>query len=84
MDIFPTVLVAAGVDLGRGYVVDGRDMLPALRGAPSQHEVFLHYCGFTIVAARVWGRWKVWWQMQVGLPARPPPSAVLRAPRTLF
>lgn len=66
MDIFPTVLGAAGVELGAEYIIDGRDMLPVLlHGAPTQHEVFLHYCGFNIVAARVWGRWKVWWQMQV-------------------
>lgn len=26
--------------------------------------MFLHYCGFHIVAARVFGRWKVFWLMQ--------------------
>merc|ERR1712151_1307482 len=63
MDIFPTVLNAAGVDLGDGYVVDGQDMGPVVRGESmqSQHDVFLHYCGFNIYAARVGGRFKVFW-----------------------
>jgi hypothetical protein len=30
----------------------------------TQHEVFFHYCGFNIAAARVFGRWKVFWLMQ--------------------
>ena len=45
MDIFPTVLAAAGVVLPAGYVVDGRDMTHALEQpttAESAHEVFLH------------------------------------------
>ena len=93
MDLFPTILAAAGVPVpptatarstgarlllngdasgGTGpqqllpYAIDGQDMGPVLRGqtTASQHEVFLHYCGFEIVAARVLGRWKVWWTMQ--------------------
>ena len=61
IDIFPTVLALAGVALGAAYPVDGKDMAPVLfsANATSQHDVFLQYCGFTIVAARVWGRWKV-------------------------
>merc|ERR1711862_198776 len=60
----PTMLAAAGVDLGSDYVVDGRDMLSVLKGETksSQHEVFLHYCGFNIAAARVFGRFKVFWK----------------------
>lgn len=63
MDIFPTVLELAGVDLGPKYVVDGRSMMPVLKGetTSSQHDVFLHYCGFNIYAARVVGRFKVFW-----------------------
>ena len=67
MDIFPTALAAAGVVLPAAYTVDGRDMGPVLRdpaSVPSQHGVFLHYCGFNIVAARVAGRFKVFWAVQ--------------------
>ncbi|GAB5355772.1 hypothetical protein AAMO2058_000234100 [Amorphochlora amoebiformis] len=57
MDIMPTVLKAAGVDLGPDYVLDGKDMTPVLLdGGSSQHEVFLHYCGFSVLAATVRGR----------------------------
>mmetsp|Transcript_60508 Transcript_60508/g.130599 ORF Transcript_60508/g.130599 Transcript_60508/m.130599 type:complete len:587 (+) Transcript_60508:25-1785(+) len=62
VDIFPTALALAGVKVNSSYAVDGRDMTPVLRGTTgSQHDVFLHYCGFTIVAARVSGRFKVFW-----------------------
>ena len=74
IDIFPTVLALAGVELGTAYVVDGRDMAPVLLGSPSHArnasaaavhpDVFLQWCGFTVVAARVWGRWKVHWYSQ--------------------
>ena len=45
LDIFPTVLAAAGLALPAGYVIDGRDMTYALRQpttATSAHDVFLH------------------------------------------
>lgn len=47
------------------YPVDGKDMSPVLIGTAnaSQHPVFLHYCGFNIPAARVYGRWKVFWYL---------------------
>eukprot|EP00658_Telonema_sp_P-2_P013189 TRINITY_DN14998_c0_g1_i1.p1 TRINITY_DN14998_c0_g1~~TRINITY_DN14998_c0_g1_i1.p1 ORF type:complete len:511 (+),score=34.21 TRINITY_DN14998_c0_g1_i1:259-1791(+) len=65
LDIFPTVLAAAGVSLGANYTIDGRDMAPVLQGSnQSQHDVFLHYCGFDIIGARVLGRWKVFWKVQ--------------------
>ena len=66
MDIFPTALSVAGVNLGQDYVIDGKDMSPILLGSTNecQHDVFLHYCGFEIIAARVWGRWKVFWAIQ--------------------
>ena len=69
MDIFPTVLEVAGVSissLGENYAIDGKDMSPVLRrySNTSQHKVLLHYCGFNAIAARVYGRWKVWWAMQ--------------------
>lgn len=63
MDIFPTALAAAGIDLGADYIIDGKDMSPVLFGKTqaSQHDVFFHYCGFNIVAARLTGRIKVFW-----------------------
>ena len=63
MDIFPTIMAAAGIKLTHG--IDGKDMTPVLRGATaSQHEVLLQYCGFNLLAARVWGRFKVFWATQ--------------------
>lgn len=66
MDIFPTILSAAGVHLPSSYVVDGKDMTPVLTGETqkTQHEVFFHYCGFKILAARIFGRFKVYWGTQ--------------------
>jgi len=65
MDIFPTVLKAAGVELDPDYDIDGEDMRPVLEGKKNAtHDVFLHYCGFNILAARVDGRFKVFWMTQ--------------------
>lgn len=66
MDIFPTALAAAGVSLPANYTVDGKDMGPVLRGdtTDSMHAVFLHYCGFNLIAARVAGRFKIFWATQ--------------------
>eukprot|EP00939_MAST-03C_sp_MAST-3C-sp1_P005317 g5317.t1 len=68
MDIFPTVCSVAGVRLGGNYTVDGRSMLPIVTengaAAVSQHNVLFHYCGFQILAARVGGRFKVFWGTQ--------------------
>jgi hypothetical protein len=40
-----------------------RPVLSTTNGT-SQHPVFLHYCGFRILAARVHGRFKVFWATQ--------------------
>jgi arylsulfatase A-like enzyme len=37
-DIFPTVLAAAHIDLGAEHTIDGKDMGPILRGAPSSNR----------------------------------------------
>ena len=49
--------VAPGDNCLNGRIIDGKSMLPVLTGATnrSQHDVFLHYCGFQILA-RVYGR----------------------------
>ena len=66
MDIFPTALKLAGVSLPPSYPVDGKDMMPLLLGQTNAtaHGVLLHYCGFRVVAARVSGRFKVFWGLQ--------------------
>ena len=66
LDIFPTILSAASIELNEtSYVIDGKDMTPVLKGQDSsQHEVFFHYCGFEIISARVHGRFKVFWAKQ--------------------
>ena len=53
-------MAAAGVSVGSDYVIDGKDMMPVLKGSTTtQHDVVLQYCGFKIVAARVAGIFKV-------------------------
>jgi steryl-sulfatase len=66
LDIVATAIDVANITLDAGYAMDGRSMLPILleRTHISQHDVFFHYCGFNVLAARVWGRWKVFWAMQ--------------------
>ena len=80
MDIFPTVLAAARATaaLPAGYVVDGRDLSPVLRdaAAPTAHRVLLLYCGFTPIAARVFGRWKLFWATQRWHTFDPPDYAI--------
>jgi len=79
MDIFPTALAAAGVALPSTYRIDGRDMTPVLAnplGSQTQHAVFLHYCGFRIIGARVWGRWKVFWATQRWYTFDPPNASI--------
>ncbi|KAM5290580.1 arylsulfatase L [Glossophaga mutica] len=54
MDVFPTVVQLGGGQVPRDRVIDGRDLLPLLRGtAPhSGHEFLLHYCEAFLHAAR--------------------------------
>ena len=68
MDIFPTILAAANAQsaLPSGYEVDGKDLAPLLRNpaAPTAHKVLLMYCGFHPIAAKVFGRYKLFWATQ--------------------
>lgn len=72
MDLFPTVLAAAGGDPG-SYELDGHDVLPVLTdGAPSPHEdIFWEQGGQTAVRR---GRWKLVLdgQLEEGLPPADP------------
>lgn len=65
-DIFPTALAAAGVPVPQGLQVDGRNVLPLLRGGPppERDALFWHYPhygnqgGFPSGAVRM-GDWKL-------------------------
>ncbi|KAF1564073.1 Arylsulfatase D, partial [Eudyptes schlegeli] len=54
MDIYPTVAHLAGGVLPQDRVVDGRDLMPLLRGTVehSEHEFLFHYCGVHLHAVR--------------------------------
>ncbi|XP_038182131.1 arylsulfatase L [Arvicola amphibius] len=64
MDVFPTVVLLGGGTEPRDRVIDGRNLLPLLRGETphSDHEFLLHYCEVFLHAAR-WvqrDRGRVW------------------------
>lgn len=54
MDVFPTVVRLGGGVLPSDREIDGRDLLPLLRGETwhSAHEVLLHYCEVFLHAVR--------------------------------
>jgi arylsulfatase A len=57
-DLFPTCLQLAGATLPQDRIIDGRDMMPILRGeAASSHDTLLFYDTRTLVALR-YQRWK--------------------------
>ncbi|MGB8214972.1 MAG: sulfatase [Anaerolineales bacterium] len=57
-DIFTTCLQVAGAPLPQDRSIEGKDILPLLKGeAPAPHEVFFYYNTRTPVAVR-YGRWK--------------------------
>ncbi len=59
IDIFPTVLAAAGVALPKDTIIDGRDIMPVLaKGAASPHDHLLLFNNEDISAVRT-QRWKL-------------------------
>uniref|UniRef100_A0A452UYL8 Arylsulfatase D n=1 Tax=Ursus maritimus TaxID=29073 RepID=A0A452UYL8_URSMA len=54
MDVFPTVVQLGGGDVPQDRVIDGRSLVPLLRGTAehSAHEFLFHYCGKYLHAAR--------------------------------
>nr|XP_020747957.1 steryl-sulfatase [Odocoileus virginianus texanus] len=54
MDIFPTVAKLAGSPLPQDRIIDGRDLMPLLRGETqrSEHEFLFHYCNSYLNAVR--------------------------------
>ncbi len=59
MDLFVTVLQAAGVPTPRDRVIDGRDIMPLLTGdAASPHEAIFGFLGQRLAVVQD-GRWKL-------------------------
>lgn len=57
-DLFATCLKLAGIPLPGDRIIDGRDILPLLKGeAPSPHDTFYYYDGWGLAAVRH-GKWK--------------------------
>jgi arylsulfatase A len=57
-DLFPTILKLAGIPLPQDRIIDGKDILPLLKGeAPSPHDRFFYYDVRTLVAGR-YQHWK--------------------------
>jgi len=57
-DLFATGLAIAGVPLPQDRIIDGRDILPMLKGeAPSPHETLYFYKGNRLLGVRH-GKWK--------------------------
>jgi hypothetical protein len=59
MDLFPTVLAAAGIEPPKGLVLDGRNILPLFTSdAESPHQVVFQMTGPNLAAVRD-QRWKL-------------------------
>jgi arylsulfatase A len=60
MDLLPTLARAAGTAVPDNHTIDGRDVLPVLRGETrdSPHDAFFYYQGCDLEAVRS-GRWKL-------------------------
>ncbi|XP_078258172.1 arylsulfatase H-like isoform X3 [Rhinoraja longicauda] len=54
MDIYPTVVNLAGASLPQDRIIDGRNLMPLLKGEvqKSEHEFLFHYCGNALIAVR--------------------------------
>ena len=54
MDLFPTLLAAAGVPLPTDRVYDGKDITPLLKGKTKSppHKFMFHHCGIWLHAVR--------------------------------
>lgn len=54
MDLFPTLATLAGATLPDDRIIDGRDLMPLLRGetSHSDHEFLFHYCNFYLNGVR--------------------------------
>jgi arylsulfatase A len=60
-DILPTFASLSGATLPKDHVIDGKDILPLMKGvegAVSPHEALYYYSSTTLQAARM-GKWKL-------------------------
>jgi arylsulfatase A-like enzyme len=60
-DLFTTFAKAAGVDIPKDRIIDGKDLMPLMRGdksAKTPHEAFYCYENFNLVGVRS-GKWKL-------------------------
>ncbi|KAG8177098.1 hypothetical protein JTE90_015242 [Oedothorax gibbosus] len=74
MDLFPTVLELAQVPLPKDRIIDGKSLVPLLKGeSKAQHQFLFHYCGKLIHAATYIQHdkqkiWKIHWTTPKFLP----------------
>jgi len=71
IDVFPTILNLAGVDLPADRIIDGRDIWPLLTSARarSPHEALLAMQGANLMTVRS-GKWKLHIRSPGGVPKR--------------
>ncbi|MGC9326081.1 MAG: sulfatase-like hydrolase/transferase, partial [Candidatus Hinthialibacter sp.] len=71
IDVFPTLLKLAGVDIPHDRVIDGKDLWPLLTssGAPSPHEAVVAMHGANLAIVRS-GKWKLHVRNPGGVPNR--------------
>jgi len=71
IDVFPTILKAAGLDVPRDRVIDGKDIWGLLTsaGAKSPHEALFAMQGPNLMTVRS-GRWKLHVRSPGGVPKR--------------
>jgi len=71
IDVFPTILKAAGVNVPRDRVIDGKDIWPLLTraGAKSPHDALFGMQGTNLMTVRS-GKWKLHVRSPGGLPKR--------------
>ncbi|GIY87915.1 arylsulfatase D [Caerostris extrusa] len=66
MDLFPTIMEIAGILIPEDRIIDGKSMIPLLKGkSGSRHQILFHYCGKQIHAATYIHNdkkiWKIHW-----------------------
>ncbi|MHC4173851.1 MAG: sulfatase family protein [Planctomycetota bacterium] len=71
IDVFPTILKAAGIDVPRDRVIDGEDIWPLLTraGAESPHEALFAMQGRNLMTVRS-GKWRLHVRSPGGVPNR--------------
>ena len=74
LDLFPTCLALAGIDLPSDRVLDGEDIMPLLTGTGArQNDTMFFYRGTGLMACRK-GPWKIHFTTQAGYGDKPHPQ----------